>query len=93
MRDAADALDVKQDLPEGATATRKILSGMNQIVQGISKVRNLYGAGHGRHPEETARINVQHAKLVVGVSVVLATFLLDVLDTRQKNAREGGKKG
>ncbi len=93
VRDAVDALDLKQDLPEGAKALQKILSGMNQVVQGISEVRNLYGTGHGRLPEEGARINVQHAKLAVGTSVVLATFLLDVLEERQKNVREGGEKG
>jgi Abortive infection C-terminus len=71
------------DIPEsskGAESSKRVLSGLNQIVGGVAELRNLYGTGHGRLRRGGA--NARHARLVVGSAATLCGFVLETLDER-----------
>lgn len=70
---------------EGANSLKQVLAGLSQIVGGIAELRSLYGTGHGRL-EQQEGISPRHARLVVGATATLATFLLETLDMRKKEA-------
>lgn len=66
------------DIPDAAKAAetvRRILSNLASIVQGVTELRNAYGAGHGR--EATSKgLQARHAKLAVGAASTLTIFLV-----------------
>ena len=68
-----------EDMPsnaKGAATTRRILSNLNQVAQGLSELRNLYGTGHGRNGRFVG-MQPRHAKLAVGAATTLSVFLLE----------------
>lgn len=69
------------DIPDKEIARKSIamlLSGMSQIVHGITELRNLYGSGHGHDPKfET--IDQMYVKLVVALAGEMAIFYLTLL--------------
>lgn len=61
---------------KGATATRRILSSLPNLVQGIAELRNEYGAGHGKDGDHVT-LERPTALLMVQSSLTLVTFLVD----------------
>ena len=59
-----------------ADTIRRILSSLAQIAQGTAELRNSYGTGHGRPGQSTGSLGPRHARLVVGATATLASFLL-----------------
>ena len=74
-----DAQDVPGDDP-AAAASRKVLSGLVRVVDGLGDLRTRIGRGHGRTEVSSAR--QRHADLAVGASGSLALFLLDTWQDR-----------
>lgn len=64
---------------EIAAATKRILSGLQQIGLGINELRNEYGTGHGRL-DSGVRLKLRHARLAAGSAVVLATVMVDTFE-------------
>ena len=85
LKRAFQLLDLSSEtLPEttrGVDAIRKVFSGLSQIVAGTAELRNLYGTGHGR--ARTSGIQPRHARIVVGATATLTTFLLETLNDRR----------
>lgn len=46
------------------------------VVQGLAELRNAYGTGYGKHGRARG-LQSRHARLAVGASGALATFLLE----------------
>jgi hypothetical protein len=67
---------------KGADAIKVVLSNLGSIVIKTAELRNLYGTGHGAGQSKNGLWS-RHAKLVVGASVTLCTFLLDTLKERE----------
>jgi hypothetical protein len=57
------------------------LSNLGTIGNGLAELRGLYGTGHGK----TAELSARHAKLAVGAAATLATFLFE---THKETMRE-----
>lgn len=57
--------------------TRILLNNLTQIVQRISELRNLHGAGHGKDPHVNEGVELRHARLVAGAAAALAQFLVE----------------
>ena len=77
-----------EDIPSnarGAATTRRILSNLNQVAQGLSELRNLYGTGHGRDGRFVG-MQPRHAKLAVGAATTLGVFLLETHLERKRNS-------
>ena len=68
--------DAIPDNAKGSDVIRRLLSNLNQVVQGLAELRNLYGTGHGR-AGRVKGIHPRHARLAVGAATTLATFLLE----------------
>jgi hypothetical protein len=87
VKQALSALELSaeniEDSAKGAAAIRRVLAAFSQIVEGLGRLRNLYGTGHGR-ARRTA-IQPRHAKLAVGAAITLATFMLETLDERENS--------
>lgn len=67
----------------GADVIKRILSNLATIGNGLAELRGLYGTGHGK--EGTARgLSPRHAKLAVGASVTLVTFLFETHNETMK---------
>lgn len=67
------------DIPDGTKADKSIktiLNNLGTIVQGLAELRNAYGTGHGKHGRAKG-LQSRHARLAVGASGALATFLLE----------------
>jgi hypothetical protein len=72
----------------GATTYRnRTLSNLTQLVEGINKLRNLYGTGHGR--SRAGETDPAHAKLVVDSAAALCAFFLEI--DRAQRAISSGK--
>lgn len=67
---------------KGANAIKMVLSNLGSIVIKTAELRNLYGTGHGKGESQNGLWS-RHAKLVVGASVTLCTFLLDTLEEKK----------
>lgn len=64
------------DQAKGSDTIKRLLSNLATISQGLAEIRNLYGTGHGKQGTYKP-VSSRHAKLAVGASVTLATFLFD----------------
>ncbi len=70
---------VPEDIPEharGAETIKRMLKNLANVTQGLAEIRGLYGTGHGKHGK-TNTISPRHARLAVGASSTLATFLYE----------------
>jgi hypothetical protein len=61
-----------------ASATKRVLGGLQQIGLGINELRNDHGTGHGR--VGGAKLGLRHARLAAGSAVVLATAMVDTFE-------------
>jgi hypothetical protein len=75
-----DATDVSDSDP-AAAASRKVLSGLVRVVDGLGDLRTRVGRGHGR--TQTGLARQRHAELAVGAAGTLAVFLLDTWQDRK----------
>ncbi|WPU94814.1 abortive infection family protein [Mucilaginibacter sabulilitoris] len=80
LRTTTRTLDFKpkhaQDAQRAETAILTILSGINNIVQGVAELRNSYGTGHGKDADFKG-LETKFAKLFVGVVSHLVILLLE----------------
>lgn len=70
---------VPDDIPEfakGADIIKRMLSNLGSVTQGLAELRGLYGTGHGKHGK-TKSVHPRHARLAVGASSTLASFLYE----------------
>lgn len=70
------------DSAKGAEAIRKLLSSLGNIAHIIAELRNQYGTGHGKSAKSKG-LSARHAKLVVGSTATLVTFLFETHKERQ----------
>jgi Abortive infection C-terminus len=63
---------------------KKILSGLNSIVDGIGSFRTLGDSAHGRGQRTYAPL-ARHARLAIHAARTLVTFFLETWDVRKKN--------
>ena len=67
----------------GAGVIKRLLSNLATIGNGLAELRGLYGTGHG--PQSGASgLQPRHARLAVGASAALATFLFETHEERRK---------
>lgn len=71
------------DSAKGAEVIKRILSNLGQLSQGIAELRNIYGTGHGKDGRAKG-LGSRHARLAVGCSIALATFLFETHEARQQ---------
>jgi hypothetical protein len=64
---------------------RKILSGMNSVVDGIGGRRTHVGTAHG-HGRQTYQLQARHARLAIHASHTLVAFWLETWDERKRKA-------
>lgn len=80
MKLALQALNLTRDsVPDDKKASetiKRILSSVSQIVGGVNDLRNSYGTGHGKENDYEG-LSRRHARLVVGLSSSIVTFLWD----------------
>lgn len=76
-------LEILELLPEnidnykkGVQSIKKLLGGLNTIVQGLAELRNEYGTGHGKGPQFKG-LKPRHAKLAANAASIVAYFLLE----------------
>ena len=76
---------VPEAIPDGrrgASVVKRLLSNLATIGNGLAELRGLYGTGHG--PEGGASgLLPRHARLAVGASATLATFLFETHEERR----------
>jgi Abortive infection C-terminus len=65
---------------------RKILSGMNSIVDGIGSLRTHTSSAHG-HGRRPYRLQARHARLAVHASHTLVAFFIETWDERKRKER------
>lgn len=73
---------VSEDFPEGAMIKR-ILGNLQGIASTIAELRNVHGSGHGKSANYSG-LNERHAKLAVGSSITLVTYLWDTYEWRNR---------
>lgn len=73
--------DIPEDIPMAGTM-RALLGNLRAIAKAIAELRNAYGSGHGRSATYKG-LQPRHAKLAVGSSLTLVSFLWDSFQ-RQK---------
>lgn len=81
------------DIPEhakGSEIIKRMLSNLAAVTQGLAELRGLYGTGHGKHGR-TKSVLPRHARLAVGASSTLATFLYETHLHNQQ--QQGPNKG
>jgi len=60
----------------GKDTVKRILSNLSTIGNGLAELRGLYGTGHGKE-HQTSGLHPRHAKLAIGTSATLVTFLFE----------------
>ena len=77
---------VADDIPnsaKGADTIKRLLNNLSTVVQGLAELRGLYGTGHGKDGR-TRGITPRHARLAVGTSTALVTFVFQThLETKE----------
>ncbi len=77
---------VPEGIPDGSRGSRvikRLLSNLATVGNGLAELRGLYGTGHG--PEAGASgLQPRHARLAVGASAALATFLFETHEERRQ---------
>lgn len=68
------------------TYRNRTLSNLTQLVEGVNKLRNLYGTGHGR--SRAGETDPGHARLVVDSSAALCVYFLEIDRERQPSESE-----
>jgi hypothetical protein len=76
------------DSAKGADAIRRVLGNLAAMTQGLAEIRNLYGTGHGRDGKRR-ELEPRHARLAVGASTTLVTFLFDTHRERRRGSANG----
>ena len=79
---------VPQAIPDAARAAETIkvlLSNLASVAGRMAELRNQYGTGHGKHPRAQG-LEPRHARLAVGASTTLVTFLYDTHMARRRAA-------
>jgi hypothetical protein len=77
------------DIPETATAAneiKSILGNLRAIASNLAALRNPYGSGHGKSATYKG-LDERHAKLAVGSSITLVSFLWDTHEVRDIGER------
>lgn len=69
------------DSSKGAESIKRVLGSLSQVAQGVAELRNMYGTGHGKDGRFKG-LSPRHARLAVGCSTVLATFLFETYEAR-----------
>ena len=64
---------------------KKVLSGLNSVVDGIGSLRTHAGSAHGRG-RRVYRLQVRHARLAIHASHTLVSFFLETWDERNQRA-------
>ena len=64
---------------------KKVLSGLNSIVDGIGSLRTHTGSAHGRG-RRVYRLQARHARLAVHASHTLVGFFIETWDERKRKA-------
>jgi len=67
-----------------ASTVKAVLGNLHGIAGNIAKLRNAYGSGHGKGANFKG-LTVRHAKLAVGSSVTLVTYLWETYEWRVLN--------
>lgn len=70
---------------EATKASRKVLSGLVRVADGLGELRTRVGRGHGRTSPSSAR--QRHADLATGAAATLAIFVLDTWHERRSRER------
>lgn len=65
-----------------AESMKALLGNLQQVAQRMAELRNHYGSGHGRSASYKG-LTERHAKLAVGSSITLVTFLWDTYEARE----------
>jgi hypothetical protein len=61
-------------------AHRAELAQLITLEVGTAELRNAYGTGHGRSGSTVSGLHPRHARLVVGASATLASFLYETYE-------------
>ena len=61
---------------KGSETIRRLLGSLGTVAQGLAELRNLYGTGHGKRGSAKG-LSPRHARLAVGASATLCTFLFE----------------
>ena len=72
------------DIPENAKAAdtmKALLGNLLQVSSRMAELRNMYGSGHGKSANYKG-LQERHAKLAVGASITLVTFLWETHEAR-----------
>jgi len=64
------------DSVKAAETIRILLNNLASVAGRMAELRNHFGTGHGKHPRAQA-LQPRHARLAVGASATLVTFLYD----------------
>lgn len=64
---------------------KKVLSGLNSVVDGIGSLRTHTGSAHGRG-RQAYRLQARHARLAVHASHTLVGFFIETWDERKRRA-------
>ena len=77
--------DVTTECTKGGEVIKRLSNNLVSVLNGLAELRNLYGTGHGKDGK-TQTLTPRHAKLAVGASATLATFLFE---THKEMGHEG----
>jgi Abortive infection C-terminus len=84
IKSAMKALGIGRDdidpAARAADTIKRVLSNLGQIAQGTAELRNAYGTGHGRSGSTVSGLHPRHARLAVGASATLASFLYETYE-------------
>ncbi len=69
----------------GDDDVKKVLSGLNSVVDGIGSLRTHTGSAHGRG-RRAYRLQARHARLAVHASHTLVAFFIETWDERKRKA-------
>ena len=67
----------------GSDTIKRILQNLGAIGNGLAELRGLYGTGHGKNGKSNG-LSQRHAKLALGASITLTTFLFETNEERKK---------
>ena len=75
------------DTAKEATAIKALLGNLRAIASNMATLRNAYGSGHGKSSSYTG-LEPRHAKLAVGSSITLVSFLWDTYEKQFINNKK-----
>lgn len=81
-----DKIEVLDNAEKGKESIKKVVGGLNGVIQGLAELRNSYGSGHGKSAD-FVQMDQKYVKFLVDVVADVSIFILGLTDEKTERSK------